>query len=127
MKWIQNSLDDDGYDEPYIVITCKSITEKINLETKIKNYEERFEKIIHNSENIIFSIDAHGKIIYANKKFMQLFEISEEDIFSVSIASLIEEEFFANNSVEKLSSESVFSLNTLTPLSASNGTKCFFR
>ena len=93
-------------EEPHIVISCKSITDKINLQNKVKSYQERFDKIIHDSGNIIFNIDLQGKFIFANKKFLELFEISEEDIYSISIASLIEEEFLAYYSIEKLSFES---------------------
>ena len=89
-------------EEPYIVISCQSIAEKIQLENKIKIAEKRFSDIIQHSGNIIFNVDLNGNLIYANKAFLDLIEIKEEEITQKQLEELIDPEFFLHTSLEKL-------------------------
>ncbi len=98
-----NLVEDE---EPYIVISCQSIMDKIQLETKIKTAENRFNNVIQNSGNIIFNLDTKGKFIYVNNAFLELTLIDEDELLKISLNELIEPDFFSNNSLEKLSSES---------------------
>ena len=89
-------------EEPYIVISCQSIAEKIQLENKIKIAEKRFSDIIQHSGNIIFNVDLNGNLIYANKAFLDLIEIKEEEITQKQLEELIDPEFFLHISLENL-------------------------
>ena len=64
--------------EPFIVVSCQKITEKVQFENKIKADDTRFKHIIHHSGIIIFNTDINGKFIYANKAFLNLIDSSEE-------------------------------------------------
>lgn len=93
-------------EEPYIVISCQSIAEKIELENKIKIAEKRFNNVIQHSGNIIFNIDLSGKFIFANKTFLDLTEITKDEMLQKNLEELIEPEFFSHTSLEKLFSVS---------------------
>ena len=81
-------------EDPYIVISCQSITDKIRLETKIKIAENRFNNVIQNSGNIIFNLDSKGKFTFANNAFLELTEIAETELLKIGLRELIEPEFF---------------------------------
>ncbi|OGU36603.1 MAG: hypothetical protein A2315_00400 [Ignavibacteria bacterium RIFOXYB2_FULL_35_12] len=111
--------------EPYIVISCQSIAEKMQLESKLKNVENRFNNIIQHSGNIIFSVDLTGKFLAANKAFLDLTEIAEEGLTQKNLIELIEPEFFSHYSLEKLSSVSETRKQIEIPLLLNNKRKIF--
>jgi PAS domain S-box-containing protein len=112
-------------EEPYIVISCQSIAEKIQLENKIKIAEKRLNDVIQHSGNIIFSIDLNGNFIYANKAFLDLIEIDAEEITQKKLEDFIEPEFFLHTSLEKLFSESETHKQLEIPFLSKNKRKIF--
>lgn len=111
--------------EHYIVVACQNISEKIQLENQLKNVEGKFDKIIHQSGNIIFTTDLKGKFIYANQAFLDLINISQDEVASYSLADLIEQELLSHNTLEKLSSESETKTQIEIPLVLKNRNKIF--
>jgi PAS domain S-box-containing protein len=108
-----NLMDDEP---PYIVISYQNITEKIHLENKIKTAENRFNNIIQHSGKIIFTLDSKSKFTYANKAFLDLIEITEEELLRISLKELIVPEFLTHNLFEKLSTESESSRQVELPI-----------
>lgn len=72
------------FDNAGILIECQSVGRDINTERQqaqiIHDSEERFHLITDNSPFPISIIDGSGKFLYVNKKFIQLFGYTLEDI-----------------------------------------------
>ena len=117
-----NLVEDD---EPFVIVSCQKITEKVQFENKIKADELRFKNIIHNSGILIFNTDLNSKFIYANKAFLNLFDISEAEIFAARLENFLEPEFLQNNSIEKLASKSATGKQIEIPLVTKNRKKIF--
>ena len=111
--------------ESYIVISCQSISEQIKLEDKLKNAENRFNTVIQQSGNIIFNADLEGKLTYANKAFLDLTDITAEELTQKSLSELIEPEFSSQHSLEKLSSISETRKQIEIPLLLNDKRKIF--
>jgi PAS domain S-box-containing protein len=93
-------LIDDA--EQQILVTCKNISDIVELEEKVKAKETRLKNIIKNIGDVIFSFSAKGKIIDANEKFLELLNISKEEVAAINISQFLEQDFLTNNSLSKI-------------------------
>lgn len=92
--------------EPYIVIACQNISDKIQLEKKLRGAEENFERLIHASGNLVFRLDSFKQFTYANKPFLDTINIPEDKIFEMNFVQLLEHESAEENILDKLSASS---------------------
>jgi PAS domain S-box-containing protein len=76
-----------------IIILCSNITERASLEQKLKSSEEKFRTIVTQSPELICTLDANGKIIYANPAFYKTFNYSEMDLSDKSIKDILAPDF----------------------------------
>lgn len=88
--------------EPYVVISCQSITEKIALEKKLEEAEKKLTYIVHNSENIIFKISLDGRFIFANQSFTKIFDLKEPELLQKNFNDFIEPNFRTRHSLADL-------------------------
>jgi PAS domain S-box-containing protein len=60
-------------------IIVRNITERKNIEKKLRNSEEQFRSLAEESPNMIF-INRKGKVVYANKKSEDIMKYSREEM-----------------------------------------------
>jgi PAS domain S-box-containing protein len=67
----------DEDDKTYFMV-CTNITDNVRRESELIKSEERFRNIVTNSHDYICTLDLRGKITYANPKFLEVFQYSDE-------------------------------------------------
>jgi PAS domain S-box-containing protein len=71
-----------------IVVVCSNITERATTEQLVKASEEKFKSIVSLASDLICNLDPEGKIIFANKAFINAFKYSENEILTKSIKDI---------------------------------------
>ncbi|MBM4171957.1 MAG: PAS domain S-box protein [Ignavibacteria bacterium] len=80
-------------------LICSNITENIRTEKNLKQSEEKFRNIVTSSHEFICTLDASGKITYANPNFMEVFQYSIDELLSLNIVDLIEPNYLQDQKV----------------------------
>lgn len=91
--------------EPYIVVSCQIISDRITLENKLKIVETNFNSIVQHSGNIIFTTDSEGKFLQSNEAFLNCISINQNDLYSLNLKNLLEAEYISKTTLAKISSE----------------------
>lgn len=92
---VKVGLIGEGDDESYFFL-CSPITERINLEKKLKESEERFRNIVTNSHEFICTLDTRGRITYANPNLLEVFQYTENEIVNLHFSELIDSYYLIN-------------------------------
>ena len=87
----------DEDDKTYFMI-CTNITENVRRESELIKSEERFRNIVTNSHDYICTLDLRGKITYANPKFLDVFQYTDEELKKLSFVDLIDSYYLMNES-----------------------------
>jgi len=101
----------DEDDKTYFMV-CTNITENVRHESELTKSEERFRNIVTNSHDYICTLDLRGKITYANPKFLDVFQYSDEELKKLSFIDLIDSYYLMNESF-KLSDIAGDELNSI--------------
>ncbi len=92
IRWIEERILFDR-DPGGIVLSEKGIlldiTEIKDLENRLKQSKERFEKLFENAAALIFTVESTGIISSANKKFLGTFDLRRGDLRRVKFYSLL--------------------------------------
>ena len=67
---------------------AKDITERKKAEVTLRKSEERFKALVNNLESGVFLIDGDGKFAIYNLAFLQIFNISEQELEHMKIQDL---------------------------------------
>ena len=73
---------------------CTDITERKKAENALKEAEAKYRDIVENSPEIIHSVNAQGKIIFANKKESELLGYSNEELMGMNIRDIYSPKLF---------------------------------
>jgi PAS domain S-box-containing protein len=87
----------DEDDKTYFML-CSNITENVRRESELIKSEDRFRNIVTNSHDYICTLDERGKITYANPKFLEVFQYSDEELKRLSFIDLIDSYYLMNES-----------------------------
>ncbi|MGB8984550.1 MAG: histidine kinase N-terminal 7TM domain-containing protein [Anaerolineales bacterium] len=74
-RWFQlslSSLFDENHAMIGRVITARDITDRKFAENKVQESEARFRQIVENASDLIYRVDSHGHITYANPSVVRL-------------------------------------------------------
>jgi PAS domain S-box-containing protein len=88
---ILNSLTDKDK-KYYIQGIVHDITERKKSEEKLLEIEERYKSLFDRSLNLIYTMDFNGRFIDANDAALNLFGYKREEIRSLNVASLMDED-----------------------------------
>lgn len=83
-------------DDESVFFLCSPITERVNLEKKLKESEERFRNIVTNSHEFICTLDTRGRITYANPNLLEVFQYTESEIINLEFTELIDSYYLIN-------------------------------
>lgn len=86
----------EGEDES-VFFLCTPITERVKIEKKLKESEERFRNIVTNSHEFICTLDTRGRITYANPNLLAVFKYSESEIVKLEFTELIDSYYLSND------------------------------
>ncbi len=95
-KWILKSVD---YlrDENGTVIggieSFQDITDKIEMEKRLKKSEERFRYLWENANDMLYIHDLNGKFLDINKKALEVFGYTKDEIKNLSLSDVIDPEY----------------------------------
>jgi diguanylate cyclase (GGDEF)-like protein/PAS domain S-box-containing protein len=96
IRWIEERIIFER-DRGGLVLNEKGIlldiTEIKDLETRLKQSKERFEKLFENAAALIFTVDNTGIISSANKKFLGTFDYRRGDLKRVKFLDLLTDAF----------------------------------
>ncbi len=87
-----NTLKTDGVQTPIVRGLARDITERSNAEKKLASREERYRNLINQSNELIQSISADGKIKFANPAWYRTLEYSPDEVAGLSLADLLSED-----------------------------------
>lgn len=87
-------------DNELLFFICQNVTEKVKQEKELKESEEKFKNIVANSPDYIITTNSRGFITYANKKFIEAFQYTQNEINKINFRELIDPEFLLNNSFD---------------------------
>ncbi|PKL82195.1 MAG: hypothetical protein CVV24_11340, partial [Ignavibacteriae bacterium HGW-Ignavibacteriae-3] len=76
-------------DETYFIL-CSPVTERVKTENELKKSELRFRNIVTHSHEYICTLDSRSKITYANPRFLEVFEYSEDEVLNLEFTDLID-------------------------------------
>ncbi|AWV99096.1 PAS domain-containing sensor histidine kinase [Arcticibacterium luteifluviistationis] len=62
-----------------------------NRTTDLKVSKKRYQQLVESADEIIYELDAAGKILYANPIAYRILEVSKEELIGKSVMSLLEE------------------------------------
>ncbi len=91
-----------------IIIQCVEITDILKEKDEIVNSENSLQKIVSNSDELIFITDSSGQIEYMNKSLLDKLEYTKDELKEIHLDDLLQTEFFKDRkiiSVEDLLSE----------------------
>ncbi len=91
-----------------IIIQCVEITDLLKEKDEIVNSENSLQKIVSNSDELIFITDSSGQIEYMNKSLLDKLEYTKDELKEIHLDDLLQTEFFKDRkiiSVEDLLSE----------------------
>jgi len=80
-----NYLDEDPVNG--IIVTGQDISERKEIEDKLKESEKRYRRVTENINDVITLVDEHGKIIYGNEK-------AHKEVLGYDVEDLINEDGF---------------------------------
>ncbi|MEW6702340.1 MAG: PAS domain S-box protein [Bacteroidota bacterium] len=96
---VKIGLIGEGEDETMIFV-CSNITDQIRNERELKKSEERFRNIVTNSHEFICTLDLKGKVTYANPRFLEVFQYTEDEIKKLEFSELIDPYYLMNELFE---------------------------
>lgn len=92
VRWIEERIIFER-DKNGLVLNEKGIlldiTEIKDLEIRLKQSKERFEKLFENAAALIFTVDSHGIISSANRKFLTTFNLKRGDLRKAKFLKLL--------------------------------------
>ena len=91
-----------------IIIQCVEITDVLKEKDEIVNSENSLQKIVSNSDELIFITDSSGHIEYMNKSLLDKLDYTKDELTEIHLDDLLHTEFFKDKkviSVEDLLSE----------------------
>ncbi|MCH2197283.1 MAG: PAS domain S-box protein [Flavobacteriales bacterium] len=75
---------------------ARDITELKKRERELRESEERYRDLFENASDLIFSIDADGRFIYANNSFLEAMESTREELDQMQLKEIV-----ANDAISK--------------------------
>lgn len=63
-----------------VVYVLQDINERKQAQTELCNVYEKYKQVVENINDALVIDDVEGKVVFANKQFEQLFELSESDL-----------------------------------------------
>jgi PAS domain S-box-containing protein len=73
-----------------VMIHMEDVTEKKNIETKLKNNEEKYRALFNTSTDAIILFDLDGKIIDCNNASSNLFAYQHEELIGITVNQLFD-------------------------------------
>lgn len=83
-----------------VVILFDNITDKVNLESNYIESEERLKNIAFNIDDLICNIENDGTITYVNRKFIDVLEYAEYELYGKHFTEFINSNWLEDNKFE---------------------------
>lgn len=102
-----------------VVLVFRDITNRIKAEAEIKETQRRLRAIIDNATSVIYVKDLSGKYLIANKQYMDLFHLKEEEIIGKSDFDIFEKNFaekFSMNDKDVVAKKQALTYEETAPL-----------
>ncbi len=61
-------------DENYVLIMCRDITQRVNMEREMHNYKQVLDRV----SDSVLAVATDGTLVYANKKFTEDYQVAQE-------------------------------------------------
>lgn len=71
----------------------RDVTEVVNLQNELKSSEEKYRMLVESANDIIYSSDADGYLVYINQHGSEFLGISKEDFSHVHLTSFIDQRY----------------------------------
>ncbi len=69
-----------------IITTCEDITERKEIEEKLKESEEKFRSLVDSTDDCIYLVDGNFNYLFMNKKYLSQIGISEDEYIGKSFS-----------------------------------------
>jgi PAS domain S-box-containing protein len=80
-------IDYEG--RPADMAIIRDITERKQVEEKLRESEEKFRDLFDNASDLIQSVDEKGKFVYVNKKWEEILGYSDEEIKKLNLTDVL--------------------------------------
>ncbi|HYM60668.1 MAG TPA: PAS domain S-box protein, partial [Thermoanaerobaculia bacterium] len=70
------------------LVVCKDVTDDLAAERKIRESEDRFRDLFENSNDLILSVDRHGRFVFANRAWLRTLGYTAEELRGLVIGDL---------------------------------------
>ncbi|MDD2634784.1 MAG: PAS domain S-box protein [Bacteroidales bacterium] len=81
-----------GEDEEYIDGVILDITDRKKAEIELANQEEKYRLLVKNQNELIVKIDKHGRIIFVNDAYCEVFGKTEKDLLNENFMYFIHQD-----------------------------------
>jgi|Deesub1362A_J573_1020465.scaffolds.fasta_scaffold00171_59 PAS domain S-box-containing protein/putative nucleotidyltransferase with HDIG domain len=72
-----------------VVMVFHDVTEKRRMESALRESEQRYKDLFDNAHDMIHSVDIEGRIIFANKSWLETLGYEEEDLKGLTIFDIL--------------------------------------
>ena len=77
----------------YRIGIFRDITQRKQVESRLRESERRLQRVIENINDALIIDDVAGRLVYANRKFFQLFGIPEQELDSIVLEDYVAPEW----------------------------------
>ncbi|MCK4419049.1 PAS domain S-box protein [Candidatus Aerophobetes bacterium] len=77
----------------YFTAIVRDITERKKAEEKLRESEEKYRDLVENANDLILSLDASGKFVYVNRKWLNTLGYSEEEAKKMKFTDIIHKDY----------------------------------
>lgn len=94
-KWGEiygNLLNDEERGVVLDIVMVSDVTEKKNALENLKDNEERYRMLFENANDLIQSVDADGKFVDVNPKWLETLEYSKEELQNMTLVNILRED-----------------------------------
>ena len=101
-----------------LVLVFRDITNRIRAEAEIKETQRRLRSIIDNASSVIYLKDLSGKYLSVNKRYLELFNLTEDQVIGHSDFDIFPKNFaetFRKNDLEVIDKQAPLSHEEVAP------------
>ena len=95
LKWGEihgNLLNDEDRGVAMDIVMVSDVTEKKRALESLRDNEERYRMLFENANDLIQSVDADGKFVDVNPKWLETLEYSKEELTNMTLFNILRED-----------------------------------